>query len=316
MPTGDSNGSRGRNVLGDLTNRPLKRGLSFVLDDALSNSRDPKGKSKVLRTGDSMECEKLISEDKVVGVGKLSSFLKERGDLNDQISSSSVPPSLSGDIYSVGGLGTGFPDEGRQSSDKDESATPMVIEDLVLGGDISHADKNFGVGKLASNKSGSIEWSRLPLNSQVGTFELEKCKFLKGSEARTCQGKDLIGDCSCSFCLKAAYIWSDLHYQDIKGRVNALRKSQKEASILLHEISKGKDIGANIFSNTSKPSELDLESSLVNQWRSLFLHMENVLAQENNQLQANYTALSDLRENCKMDLEVINRMPLKKDKQP
>ncbi|KFK38535.1 hypothetical protein AALP_AA3G126600 [Arabis alpina] len=35
-------------------------------------------------------------------------------------------------------------------------------------------------------------------------------------------GNDLLRSCSSSFCLKAAYIWSDLHYQSIKGHLSAI----------------------------------------------------------------------------------------------
>ncbi|KAF9681899.1 hypothetical protein SADUNF_Sadunf05G0051100 [Salix dunnii] len=50
-------------------------------------------------------------------------------------------------------------------------------------------------------------------------------------------------------------------------------------------------------------------SELTDQWRSLFRHMEDMLAIESSQLQAGYLTLKDLKDNCKMDLEMITRMP-------
>lgn len=231
-------------MLGDLTNRPLKRGLSLILDDAQSNSRGTKGKSKVLGNGDSestervpsgvknLHREKLIGGEKVVGVEKIVSFLKERRDLNDPICSisdikqDSKGPYLSDDAYGFEVLDTRLPDERGQLSDKDcreKSVTPVVAEDLALGGSVSHAprhaDKDLGVGKLASNKFGSIEWSRLPLNSPAGSFELERCKILKDSDTHsTCHGNDLLSDCSCSFCLKGKY-WSQIQFKALNAQI-------------------------------------------------------------------------------------------------
>ncbi|PKI61198.1 uncharacterized protein LOC116200674 isoform X2 [Punica granatum] len=339
--SGDSYSSKGRNVLGDVTNRPLKRGSSVILDDADSKSRDVKGMSRAVEDGDSefanrvcsgvenLLREKLMGKDREVGVEKIVSFLKGRGDLDvsstrcrAQMTQDDPPPSVSEPTHSPEGLDTSMLDNVVPVGDdecREERVTPvasLVTENLVPGGSVAdasrEADKDLRAGKLASNKFGSTEWSRLPVNSQGGSFELERCKLLKDSDARNvCQGNDPLSGCSCSFCLKAAYIWSDLHYQDIKGRIAALRKSQKEASALVHKFGKGKDIDAIVSRNTSKPSEL--ESNLFNQWKSLFLHMEGVLSHEGNQLQTNYIALKDLRENCKMDLEAINRMPLNKD---
>ncbi|KAK4789562.1 hypothetical protein SAY86_016866, partial [Trapa natans] len=148
------------------------------------------------------------------------------------------------------------------------------------------------------NKFGSIEWLRLPSNLNGSSLELQSCKFLKDSDNHcTSQTNDPLNRCSCSFCLKVAYIWSDLHCQDINGRINALRKSQKEASILAQKFRKEKDMEAIVSHSTIKHSEL--VSNLFNQWRSLFLHMEGSLAQETNQLRADHMTLRDLGQKCK-----------------
>lgn len=122
---------------------------------------------------------------------------------------------------------------------------------------------------------------------------------------------------------------------------SALKKSQKEATALVHRCGKAKDFTAiNCPGSSTGPSKL--ENDLMNQWRSLFLHMESVLTNENNELvsnsyctlnkhikvftffqhyyfvnlvfvllgqQANYTALADIRESCRINLESINKRP-------
>lgn len=67
---------------------------------------------------------------------------------------------------------------------------------------------------------------------------------------------------------------------------SALKKSQKEATALVHRCGKAKDFTAiNCPGSSTGPSKL--ENDLMNQWRSLFLHMESVLTNENNELVSN-----------------------------
>ncbi|KAJ7956847.1 DNA-directed RNA polymerase subunit beta [Quillaja saponaria] len=163
-------------------------------------------------------------------------------------------------------------------------------------------------GKLASSKFGAIEWTRLP-GSQCSEFPgLERCMGLKDDGSGSLiGGGDLLKDCSCTFCLKAAYIWSDLHYQDIKGRISALKKSQKEVGTLVQKITGGKDTVIHGQGNFNK--SLKLESDLRDQWRSFFLHMGEIFVGESSQLEASFDTLKRLRENCKVDLEMINQGP-------
>lgn len=212
----------------------------------------------------------------------------------------------SGSMYTSSGLCVkDSDDEGKVTSNV------MLINPVVqglVGGASTSDDIVSGVGRLASDKCGSVEWSRLPNSQGLKSFELEKCTTLKGDVcANLNAGADMLKACSCSFCLKAAYIWSDLYYQDIKGRQSALKKSQKEAGILVNKYSRGKqtDIHSQVNSNKS----LNLESDLTDHWRSLFRHMEDMFANESSQLQTGYVTLKDLRDNCKIDLERITGMP-------
>ncbi|XP_065873279.1 uncharacterized protein [Euphorbia lathyris] len=196
-------------------------------------------------------------------------------------------------------------EEGRLSSDVKQKNTAINF--------CTSVEKDLDVVKLANSLCGSFESSMLPKSQGSKSFELDRCTTLKG-DGHGCAnfsagGADLLKACNCSFCMKAAYIWSDLHYQDIKGRLGVLKKSQKEASILANKYAREKQTEIHT-GNLNKSS--NLESNLAAQWKSLFHHMEDIFVQESNQLQAGYVALKDMRENCKTDLERTNGMPSNK----
>jgi hypothetical protein len=91
-------------------------------------------------------------------------------------------------------------DEGKVTSNV------MLINPVVqglVGGASTSDDIVSGVGRLASDKCGSVEWSRLPNSQGLKSFELEKCTTLKGDVcANLNAGADMLKACSCSFCLK------------------------------------------------------------------------------------------------------------------
>ena len=62
----------------------------------------------------------------------------------------------------------------------------------------------------------------------------------------------------------------------------ALKKSQKEASLMVERSCRGK--GIDTHSQENCPQSSKLESDLMSQWRSLFLHMEDILVREGSQL--------------------------------
>ncbi|GMY22715.1 hypothetical protein FCV25MIE_17956 [Fagus crenata] len=165
-------------------------------------------------------------------------------------------------------------------------------------------EKDLGLGNLTSSNYGSIDLSRLPKSQGSKFHELERCTGLKDDGcANLNAGGDVLKSCSCSFCLTAGYIWSDLNYQDIKGRIAVLKKSQKEASNLVQRV---KETDTHDQGNCSISSKL--ASDLMSQWKSLFLHMGDIFVHESNQLQASFVTLKDLRKNCKTDLEMTNGM--------
>nr|XP_023919154.1 uncharacterized protein LOC112030717 [Quercus suber] len=235
----------------------------------------------------------------------------ETGDvLRDScVSSISAPASSGLSKKNCCGVGGNCQDEEVRLSSS-VTGSNAVCEGLVTRV-FKDNEKDQQGGRLASSNYGSVEWSRLPKSHGSKFHELERCTSAKGDGcANLNAGTDVLKGCSCSFCLKAAHMWSDLHYQDIKGRIAVLKKSQKEASILVQNSCRGKEVDIHGQGNCNKVTKLDPD--LTGQWKSLFLHMENIFVNESNQLQSSYVTLKDLRENCKMDLEMINGMASEK----
>lgn len=107
--------------------------------------------------------------------------------------------------------------------------------------------------------------------------------------------------CTCSFCLKAAFMWADLHYLDARSRLGALKKSIKFARSLEAK-RQGNEYPFNAGVYSKRAAEMGFE--LSQQQRSLFLHTENALVRESAQLHSAVVKLKDLRENCKTDLKI------------
>ncbi|XP_065859029.1 uncharacterized protein [Euphorbia lathyris] len=191
-------------------------------------------------------------------------------------------------------------EQGRRLSSDVKQKSPAINVSTSV-------EKDLGVGRLANGLFRSVESSMLPKS-----FELDRCTTLKGDDHGCANfsagGADLLKACNCSFCIKAAYIWSDLHYQDIRGRLGVLKKSQKQASILANKTQ------SEIHTLRNSNNSSDLESNLAAQWQSLFHHMEETFVHESNQLQPGFVALKDLREQCKTDLERTTGMPYNKEK--
>ncbi|KAM6563788.1 hypothetical protein CsatB_023786 [Cannabis sativa] len=207
-----------------------------------------------------------------------------------------------------GGVTSNYQDDDLRD-DSDATKTKSDGAHVPVVTVCKNSKEDCGADKQASTKPNPNEWSKLFMQS-VKPRELGRCSTLKGDgSGDTDVNEELLKSCSCSFCLKAAYIWADLQYQDIKGRISAIKKSQKEANTL---VNKSFTEEADIQGRGNPIKSSSLESDLSGQWRSLFCHMEDILIQESNQLQGNFLSLKDMRENCKMDLERINEMPTEK----
>uniref|UniRef100_A0A0D9X0G6 Uncharacterized protein n=1 Tax=Leersia perrieri TaxID=77586 RepID=A0A0D9X0G6_9ORYZ len=101
----------------------------------------------------------------------------------------------------------------------------------------------------------------------------------------------------------AAFMWTDLNYQDSKGRLAALKKSIKFARSLGVRSQGNEYVGNAGRCNLKRAAEMEFE--LYQQQRSLFLHTENILIRESAQLHSSLVKLKELRENCKTDLEMV-----------
>lgn len=110
--------------------------------------------------------------------------------------------------------------------------------------------------------------------------------------------------CACSFCCKAAFMWTDLHYQDARSRLSVLKKSIRFARSLEAK-SKGNEYATNVAGYAPKRA-IEMEFELSQQQRSLLLYTENALVRESTQLHSAFVKLNELRENCKTQLETIN----------
>ncbi|XP_010462275.1 PREDICTED: uncharacterized protein LOC104742889 [Camelina sativa] len=287
-----------RRPLSDMTNNvPSKRGLSSLLGDLLlkSGGGDDSGKSLVAREGSGVKFSKrlclvvddLVKEstrtcsDTVQGSSSENLDVKEsQGETNavDMV----VEPSKGGDAVT-------------EMSEKDSDMTVCGSQtDAVTGEDLAMT-----VLSSSNNKEAGLLLS----NSQsIKSFGMNRCSNVDGVGCvnHNMGAEDELKSCSCSFCLKAAYIWSDLHYQDIKGRLSVLKKSQKEASGLIRRNSKGKP--ADPYGSENSNNSTNTEN-VMGQWTSLFLNMEGILARESNHLHNSFVAMKELRENCKIDLE-------------
>ncbi|TYG89536.1 hypothetical protein ES288_A12G107100v1 [Gossypium darwinii] len=292
-----------RPVLGDISNRSVKRGFSSISEKLGFDSQE--------------EADSQFAKQVCIGV---ETIIKEKSQKPEFEPNPNFLLSCCGDIdilkEDLVSVNDKFSEakEGFELSDSDDTLEEgQVVAEVgcTLNENCRNGGEDLGFGRLASSEGGCIEWWRLPKSSSQSSrsFELERCLGLKIGGVNL-NADSILKACTCSFCLKAAYIWSDLHYQDIKGRIAVLKKSQKEARILVQKSGRGKQNDMNSQGNANKSSKL--ESDLTSQWRSLFLNMEDIFVHEGNQLQASYTALKDLRADCKMDLERITGMPSEK----
>ncbi|XP_060185924.1 uncharacterized protein LOC132615353 isoform X1 [Lycium barbarum] len=163
-----------------------------------------------------------------------------------------------------------------------------------------------GLDNLVMSQTGSVDFARLP-ESQESRVKLDTCAGTETCENNSSLSASIesIKACSCTFCTKAAYIWLDLHYQDTKGRISAIKKSQREASLLVERSCKGKEIQKE--EGPEKDIEAaNLESSLMGHWKSLFQHMEHIFHNEADQLEGSLVTLTDLKDRCKADLDSFN----------
>ncbi|CAF1716865.1 unnamed protein product [Brassica oleracea var. botrytis] len=281
----------------DMTIVPSKRGLSSLLSDFLLKSGDDSGKT-FAREGSGVKFSKrlcLVVDDLVKESTRSTDTNDDSSSDGDKISfgSSLVVDADSenlkesqGETNAVDDIGVG--DDAvvelsqRECDNKDSNVADFASQtDAVTGENLKET-----LYSRSNRESGDMLATEGTVLLPVDSMEIVNHDMEADDELRSC---------SCSFCLKAAYIWSDLNYQDIKGRLSVLKKSQKETSSLIQRNSKEEPTG--------------VEFDVMGQWTSLFLNMNDILAREGSRLQDDFVAMKELRENCKIDLERATKPP-------
>lgn len=321
-----------RVVLGDVTNQHGKRRFSSISGGDICENVDKKENkrlvTKFVNASDKDKgkracisprpCSQISSlkGNVIMGVSRISTEVKDPKLLDNEVGGSVIHATAQAGDDSRGSCEDGFlrpncvsesdcvevicdSEEGRVGSGGSQDDSDHNTH--VSGNDVDEHD----VDNLVMSQTGSVDCGRLPESQESRTFELERCSGLKTDGCSNLTADiDLIKPCSCSFCTKAGYIWLDLHYQDMKARITALKKSRKDASILVERNCRNK--GAGKHDQGSSNSASNLEHDLMTQWRSLFSQMEGIFEREVKEHEISLASIKDLRDKCKTDLEVIN----------
>ncbi|KAK8948201.1 hypothetical protein KSP40_PGU007394 [Platanthera guangdongensis] len=117
----------------------------------------------------------------------------------------------------------------------------------------------------------------------------------------------MCGTCPCSSCTKAAYMWSDLIYQDTRGRLSALKSSRRHTRILEGKILMSEKNGETSQSQLKK--KRSTESDLLQHWTSLLLRTEDTLLCEIMQTQSRIAEIENLKDKLKRDLKIMGTKP-------
>ncbi|KAJ0242067.1 DNA-directed RNA polymerase subunit beta [Hirschfeldia incana] len=315
----------------DMTNVPSKRGISSILGDFLLKSGDDAGKAVAAREGSGVKFSKRLClvVDDLVKESTRTSDTNDGSSSDDKISFGDSPPAVvdadsenfdvkesQGETNAVDiGVqhsGGAVVELGQRECGKDSNVGDFSSQtDAVTGEDLtvtvfssSNCESDGRLAMVAAEGTGL-----LPSSETIKPFNMSRCSAVDnmGMVNRDMEADDELKSCSCSFCLKAAYIWSDLHYQDIKGRLSVLKKSQKEASSLIRRNGKGRP--TDVYGSENSNHSTNVEFDVMGQWTSLFLNMEGILARESSHLQDSFVTMKELRENCKIDLERATKTP-------
>ncbi|CAI0554567.1 unnamed protein product, partial [Linum tenue] len=329
--------SKPRQALGDVTNQPLKRGFSSIYGDSglkgvesleisgfakqvclgvenlvrekcesgFKTTADSRGKGilHLQKDGQGHDSNPIASDiGSGDGVEKVVSLISDGHPSETKEESNLLDGNVDVVEKGVGEIGDGSRDScGSSRTDSDDdvrvsynvSLSQSVAEELGGSQGLTSESRDPSVDGLEGEKTELPESSMLHSSQNSKSFQLDRCTRFEESSGGACANADLGADfmktCSCSFCL------------------TALKKSQKEASILVNKFSRGRQ--AEIPNQGNASNSLQFETDLTSQWRSLFQHMEDIFAHESCQIEKNFLALKDLRESCKMDLAKTNGVP-------
>ncbi|KAH9294760.1 hypothetical protein KI387_038348 [Taxus chinensis] len=149
--------------------------------------------------------------------------------------------------------------------------------------------------------------------NKQGTFNCH-CHYCHPGES---SGTD--STCSASLSRKAATMashWLEVYYQDVKGRLAALKRSRKRVRTLIKEVFSYAHLDPKssshdhmeLFgkvSNNDKHANmlLDVERDHVEKWRTLFTHMDQRLNVEGTQLETSLQQIKGMQAHCKWGLQ-------------
>ncbi|CAN6821855.1 unnamed protein product [Brassica oleracea] len=295
----------------DMTNVPSKRGISSILGDFLLKSGDDAGKT-VAREGSGVKFSKRLClvVDDLVKESTRTSDTNDGSSSDGKISFGDSPAdSENFDLKESQGETNAVDtaveltqrecDKGSNVADFSSQTDPVAGEDLTMTiFSSSNCESDDRLATVAAEGTGLLASSET-----IKPFNMSRCSAVDNNM----DADDELKSCPCSFCLKAAYIWSDLHYQNIKGRLSVLKKSQKEASSLIRRNGKGR--ATDVYGSENSNNSTNVEFDVMGQWTSLFLNMEGILARESSHLQDSFVTMKELRENCKIDLERATKTP-------
>nr|ACK44514.1 AT5G10110-like protein [Arabidopsis arenosa] len=294
-----------RPVLGDLTNLPSKRGISSILGDLLDES----GKT----IAHEVSREKFSKRLCLV----VDDLVKENARPLDTIErSSSFDKNASGD-----------------SVDKEESEEyhDAVMEFSSGDGKSLKESKSVQIYFEPGDRDGAREFNAAANANQTDVTgeglalyllpsNTESRNLLKtGKELSDCQNLRSFGMSRCSNVNSKEHLricgqilitripkvdYPDLFFVSSEP---AMKKSQKAASNLIQRNAKERPTDFHVTENSV--SFAKQESKLMAQWRSLFLSMGDILAQENSHLQNSFVRMKKLREDCRMDIERAMKTP-------
>ncbi|XP_051117914.1 uncharacterized protein LOC127242418 [Andrographis paniculata] len=195
-----------------------------------------------------------------------------------------VPADSSRTVSENGGDGSGF----HGGNELDAYESKVIHTDYHTDGDDHGADNFYSI------QMGSTDCMILPESQESRVFGVETPIETKKRE-ECADGNDSVKACSCSFCSKAAYIWLDVNYQDMKERISAMKKSQKNATTLAEQTTWHKTIDKHGAESYTGPVVSDLAGNLMHRWRSLFQGVGDLLKEEINHLEARLQPLTELR---------------------
>ncbi|XP_047335111.1 uncharacterized protein LOC124938672 [Impatiens glandulifera] len=319
-PAGEN--PRKRPALSDISNRPVKKGLLIIkgqprrkykdgeahqvndkdkLSQGIGNvGKERCGSKRSINDNSVISKKACISEPNYTEINSLKgNFVSGMLKITSAVQQTGTVPSSS--IHSL------------QDNARFGRVTSDVVPSNSILGKETVVQKDFNEvcadGLVLSQEGSSVGLPILHTSQGSNSCALERCTQIKEKCTTQQSDIDMIKDCSCPLCVKAAYIWSDLLYQDFKGRISAIEKSRKQANMLVQRNSS--NMGTSVQQGPDSCSKL--ESDLMCQWKFLFQSMENILGSEARQLEGSLLELNDLREHFKKDLDEINQKSAAKE---